>query len=75
MRLTAVSNEGRLEDVHLSGDFFFFPADKLVELEQAFTALPITADDVIRTVTRFYTVNRIESPGVTAEDFAALIAG
>jgi len=75
MRLTAVSNEGRLEDVHLSGDFFFFPADKLVELEQAFTALPITADDVIRTVTRFYTVNRIESSGVTAEDFAALIAG
>jgi len=75
MRLSAVSNEGQLEDVHISGDFFFFPAEKLVELEQAFTALPITADDVIRTVTRFYTVNRIESPGVTAEDFAALIAG
>lgn len=75
MRLSAVSNEGKLEDVHISGDFFFFPAGKLVELEQAFTALPITMDDVIRTVIQFYDANKVESPGITAEDFAALIAG
>lgn len=75
MRLTAVSNEGRLEDVHLSGDFFFFPSEKLVELEKAFTAVPITPEEVIRTVTQFYAANEVESPGVTPEDFTALITG
>jgi lipoate-protein ligase A len=75
IRLTAVSIEGKLTDVHLSGDFFFFPAEKLVELEKAFTSVPIAAEEVIHTVTRFYAANKVESPGVTAEDFATLISG
>jgi len=75
MRLTAISNEGKLEDIHLSGDFFFFPAEKLVELEKAFSGVPIANDDITQTVTRFYQSHGVESPGVTPEDFALLVTG
>ncbi len=35
IRVTAVNQGGKLNDVHISGDFFFFPAASLMDLEQA----------------------------------------
>jgi len=55
----------------LSGDFFFYPAGKLKDLELALTGIPTA--DVEVTVARFYADLGIESPGVTPADFAQVI--
>jgi lipoate-protein ligase A len=62
-----------LTAVSLSGDFFFYPEEKLVDLEEALTGAAV--EDASRVVTRFYEKHDIESPGVAPEDLANLICG
>ncbi|HVP21596.1 MAG TPA: lipoate protein ligase C-terminal domain-containing protein, partial [Anaerolineaceae bacterium] len=50
IRMTAVNREGKLKDVHISGDFFFFPATNLVDLEQALDGVPVENDTISQTV-------------------------
>jgi lipoate-protein ligase A len=71
VRATVETRQGQFVAVALSGDFFFFPADKLADLEQHLVgARPA---DVQRLVEEFYRINGIESPGVTALDFAVAL--
>jgi lipoate-protein ligase A len=60
--------EGRIAEVSLSGDFFFYPADKLEDLEAALAGVEPGA--VEPTIAEFYRREGIESPGVTPTDFA-----
>lgn len=62
-----------LAAVSLSGDFFFYPEEKLSDLEEALTGAAV--DDVLGIVSRFYEQQGIESPGVAPEDLANLISG
>jgi lipoate---protein ligase len=73
IRATAVNRDGKMDDVHISGDFFFFPAEKLVDLEQALNNLPSESDSITQAVTAFYKKHAIESPGVVPEDFAKVL--
>jgi lipoate-protein ligase A len=59
--------------VSFSGDFFFYPEDKLVDLEEALTGVAV--EDALQVVSRFYDEHAIESPGVAPEDFASLLEG
>ena len=68
IRVTAEIREGVIEDISLSGDFYFYPADKLVDLEASLTGVPLK--EVESTVARFYEENAVDSPGVTPTDFA-----
>jgi lipoate-protein ligase A len=72
MRATVEVRDGRLASVAVSGDFFFYPADQLRELEMALVGA--AAEDVRDAVAGFYAKRGVESPGVTPEDFAALMA-
>lgn len=74
IRVTAVNENGNLKDVHLSGDFFFFPAANLVDLEQALSGLPVETQVITQTITTFYQQHQIESPGVVPLDFANVLA-
>jgi lipoate-protein ligase A len=65
--------DNTLVAVSLSGDFFFYPEEKLVDLEEALSGAVI--EDALRVVSRFYEQHDIESPGVTPEDLANLICG
>ncbi len=69
IRVSAVNESGKLKDVHISGDFFFFPSTSLVDLEQALEGLPLETDTIIGRVEEFYNNNPIESPGVLPADF------
>ena len=75
IRASAVNRESRLSDVHLSGDFFFYPAARLIDLERALEGIRAQPEAIAETVRRFYQTNGIESPGVEAPDFAGALAG
>lgn len=57
----------------LSGDFFFYPAEKLSELSQALVGSRLA--DVEETIQQFYAQHSIESPGVEPADFARVVVG
>lgn len=72
LRAVVEVREGLLATVSLSGDFFFYPKESLVDLETVLSGVP--ADEVEQTVKRFYEERQVESPGVTPHDFAQLLA-
>jgi lipoate-protein ligase A len=72
IRVTAVNQDGKLKDVHISGDFFFFPSTRLVDLENTLMDIPCTTDEITAVIDRFYKEFSVESPGVTSADFASV---
>lgn len=71
LRATCEVKEGILVSVSLSGDFFFYPADKLAELEQRLEGTKVAEAE--RVVEEFYRAHAIESPGVTPADFGRVL--
>jgi len=71
IRGDSVLRQGRLSDVSLSGDFFFYPAEKLGALEEALEGIP--PQEVEAVIARFYAAEGIESPGVTPADLAQVL--
>jgi lipoate-protein ligase A len=53
VRLAAVNQEGRLADVHLSGDFFIYPQSALSGLEQALAGVPLEARALTEAIQSF----------------------
>jgi lipoate---protein ligase len=75
IRITAVNQNGKLKDVHISGDFFFFPSSSLVDLESSLENVPVDVTAINQVVTNFYQQKAIESPGVVPADFGQVMAG
>jgi lipoate-protein ligase A len=75
IRVTAVNKEGKLTDVHISGDFFFFPAESLIDMEMTLQDVPSDAEAITSVVEKFYLQHGIESPGVVPADFGQVLAG
>ena len=73
IRVTAVNNEGVLKDVHISGDFFFFPSEGLEKLEETLDGVAAETSAINMVVEKFYKENEVQSPGVTPMDFATLL--
>jgi len=65
--------DGVISSVVLSGDFFFFPAEKLGDLERQLVGKE--AEEVEETIADFYAEQSIESPGVEPSDFARVVVG
>jgi lipoate-protein ligase A len=70
IRVTAVSVNDRLHDVHISGDFFFYPANALTDLERALEGTPANLENLTENIQAFYLERDVETPGILAEDFA-----
>ena len=71
IRATTETQDGIIAAVSLSGDFFFYPEEKLAALQAALAGVSET--EVEAAVIRFYDEHAIESPGVTPADFAQVI--
>jgi lipoate-protein ligase A len=71
IRATVEVHQGQIEAISLSGDFFFYPADQLVELEQVL--LSASLNNVQSIVEEFYRVHNVESPGVSPRDWSAAL--
>lgn len=65
--------DGVISSLALSGDFFFYPADKLTELSE--TLIGKKEAEVAETIVQFYGKQGIESPGVEPADFARVVIG
>jgi len=74
IRVTAINRDGHLGDVHISGDFFFFPAPSLLELEKTLEGVYANTKTIEQVVAHFYQQHTIESPGVVPADFANVLA-
>ena len=70
IRITAINDQGVLGNVHISGDFFFYPAENLPQLESALEGIPAEIEAVTAVVEAFYARTSIEFPGVQPEDIA-----
>ena len=74
IRVTGISRDGILHDIHISGDFFIYPAERLPELEAALENTPATTEAIQEKATAFYAQAGVETPGVTPEDFAKVLS-
>ncbi len=72
IRATFEVKNGQLTWVSLSGDFFFYPAEKLEVLEAAMAGVALK--EVEQTIAAFYMAEGIESPGVTPADLAHVLS-
>jgi lipoate-protein ligase A len=66
-------SEGKIEDINISGDFTFFPKERLAELEASLENAPLKKEKIIERVETFYEEKRVQSPGVESKDFAQTI--
>ncbi|MEW6242510.1 MAG: lipoate protein ligase C-terminal domain-containing protein [Chloroflexota bacterium] len=73
IRVTAINEDGILKDVHLSGDFFFYPAESLPALEKSLNDISAEPAAVTQAVESFYSREAVESPGVLPSDFARVL--
>jgi lipoate-protein ligase A len=71
IRGTVETQHGKIVAAGLSGDFFFYPADKLADLEQALVGTKIV--ELQHILEEYYHTNAIESPGVTPDDLAVAL--
>jgi lipoate-protein ligase A len=71
IRATVEKQHGHFVSVGLSGDFFFYPADKLADLERVLDGVELA--DAQATIEEFYRAHGIESPGVTPQDLAVAL--
>jgi lipoate-protein ligase A len=72
IRATVEVEEGVIAGVSLSGDFFFYPAERLAELEVAL--IGVRLEDAGQAVARFYAEHAVVSPGVTPEDLMQVLS-
>ncbi len=74
LRVTTVKRQGCLTDVQLTGDFFFYPAERLSDLERTLEGVPVEAEAILSAVQAFYDEYQVESPGLRPESFAEVLA-
>jgi lipoate-protein ligase A len=71
IRATVETHQEKIVALGLSGDFFFYPAARLADLEQALVGAPL--GEARSRIEAFYQANGIESPGVTPYDLAVVL--
>jgi lipoate-protein ligase A len=71
IRGTVETQHGKIVAVGLSGDFFFYPADKLADMERALVGIKMA--ELPHVLEEYYRTNAIESPGLTPEDLAVAL--
>jgi len=66
-------SKSRIKDITISGDFTFYPKERLDGLEGSLEKVPLEEDQIIERVETFFEENKVESPGVESKDIAKTI--
>ncbi len=72
IRATVEEREGVIAGLSLSGDFFFYPAHRLADLEAALVGVRLAEAE--GAIARFYKEHGIQSPGITPADFVRVLS-
>ncbi len=73
VRVDAITKAGKLREVHISGDFFIYPANALEELENALEGSSAELNDLHSLIKDFYKKHNIHSPGIQPDQFAEML--
>ncbi|MCX2726786.1 lipoate--protein ligase [Thermomicrobium sp. 4228-Ro] len=73
IRVIVRTHRGRIDDVSISGDFTLLPALGLAAIEQALRGLRARREELAARVREVYRALGLQSPGVSADDFAAAV--
>lgn len=73
IRLKAALKETNIIDIMVSGDFFIVPEETLQDLESSLKGVSLKKDEVLGRVRSFYESSKVQTPGLTQEEFAAAI--
>ncbi|RMF68297.1 MAG: lipoate--protein ligase family protein [Calditrichaeota bacterium] len=73
IRTTLRLRDNRIDDLSISGDFTFRPAEKLSELERVLVGQEVEGAKLRKTVADFYRAAGVESPGIEPETWVEAI--
>jgi len=73
IRTTEEISEGKIEGINISGDFTFYPKERLDGLEGSLEKASLEEDQIIERVETYYEKEGVESPGVESRDIAQTI--
>ncbi|NVM55557.1 MAG: hypothetical protein HWN66_17755 [Candidatus Helarchaeota archaeon] len=73
IRVTMEIVDKKINDILISGDFEFFPKEKLADLESQLVDLELDEDILTKTVEQFYKDYEVQAPGTEPRDFVKTI--
>ncbi len=73
VRVRMRENNGEIESVRISGDFFLVPEDQLSKLEKMLIGAPLKEKELKLLIDRFFVATRAKGLGVSPEDFTKAI--
>ena len=72
LRIDIDFDENKIKDIKITGDFFFFPEEKIEELENVLKGIEASKEKITEKIKNFYEENEIEA-SITPEDIANAI--
>lgn len=69
-----LDNEGRITWIRITGDFFMYPEEALLDLEKSLIGVKLDVNDVSKVVHEFFK-SGVKVPFVTEDDFVKAIMG
>jgi lipoate-protein ligase A len=73
IRMTIEIVNKKIKDILISGDFEFFPKEKLADFEKELIGLELNQSILQKCIENFYVVNKIQAPGTEPQDFTTAL--
>jgi lipoate---protein ligase len=75
VRIRLIEEDGRIQSVKITGDFFLIPEESIGKLEKMLADAPLREQELRLLVDRFYRATQAQGAGVASDDFVkALLA-
>ncbi|MEM3048984.1 MAG: lipoate--protein ligase [Candidatus Bathyarchaeia archaeon] len=73
LRVLIETKDMKIEDIMITGDFFFIPRDYLHLLERSLRGVDVEKGTLINNIRSFYEMYKVSTPGMTVEEIAEVI--
>jgi len=68
LRTTLRVHKNKIDDITISGDFTVFPSDSITKIENELLNKEINENEILETISKVFNDNKVESPGLTANN-------
>ena len=75
IRVLLEAEDNLIRDAVIYGDFSFYPKEKLRKFEQSLKGVPLVPEQVLERTRHFFEEEKVETPGVSLQDFVSLLLG